>query len=413
MPLPLCTALSSLFLQGLGLIALAGWLVYLSLTHDQTAAGAGFAEAVVCVGAAALLIAAANTMRDRSPGMRGLAVFSQLAWLPVGYFLFQAELTGWGVAAWCLGLFTVALLVVRSTRSWLGVDVLDTVDDEPPSDQALRPRQHAVGGDVFTVSLDSYRPVGHTHKPSARREHPEDARHTRCGNRRVRVISVSTMKRYLVAAFAVVAVANLVSVGIGNATLEWVTKPLLMPLLALLIVVGGGLAHHHARLMVLGLAAATIADVALLIPGQTAFLAGMGFFLIMQVCYIRVFLGLNAWSGVKQRVWVVAAPVAILFAFFIPLWTSLGPLAGPMLVYGTALAFMAVCAMGLSLRAGVGGVLFLISDLLIGVNVAGHDFTGRSLIIMSTYIAAQYLLVTGWAALAAAATPTTPASIKT
>lgn len=126
---PLRVALASLLLQGVGLIGLAGRLVFLSLTEPQSSTGAGFAEAVVCFGVAALLIAAANTLRQRRPGMRGLAVFSQLAWLPVGYFLLQADLVGWGVAAWCLGITTAVLLVARSSRSWLGVDGIDTADE--------------------------------------------------------------------------------------------------------------------------------------------------------------------------------------------------------------------------------------------------------------------------------------------
>lgn len=204
------------------------------------------------------------------------------------------------------------------------------------------------------------------------------------------------MQRVVLTVFGILTIGNLASVAIGNSALEWWTKPLLMPMLILLVIASGGLAYHHARLMVLGLAAATIADVALLIPGQTTFLTGMGFFLLMQACYIRVFIGLDAWSGITGRPWVVAVPATVLVLFFVPLWTTLGQLAVPMLVYGTALAAMAVCAIGLSKRTGIGGVLFLISDLLIGINIADLDFPGRSPIIMTTYIAAQYLLVTGW-----------------
>lgn len=203
-------------------------------------------------------------------------------------------------------------------------------------------------------------------------------------------------RRFILGTFTALAIANPVGVAIGSSSLEWWTKPLLMPMLIGLVVTSGGLAHHHARLMVFGLAAATVADIALLIPDEPAFLVGMGFFLVMQACYIRVFIGLGALPKVMGRRWIVAVPAAVLAAFFIPLWNSLGPLAAPMLVYGVALAAMAVFATGLSTRAGVGGVLFLISDLLIGVNVADLDFPGRGPIIMATYVLAQYLLVTGW-----------------
>ena len=38
-----------------------------------------------------------------------------------------------------------------------------------------------------------------------------------------------------------------------------------------------------------------------------------------------------------------------------------------------------------------------ISDALIGVDKAGAGFPGRGLIVMLTYLAAQYLIATGWA----------------
>lgn len=219
-----------------------------------------------------------------------------------------------------------------------------------------------------------------------------------------------TNQRIPLTLFGALTVGNLVSVAAGLVTLEWLTKPLLMPMLIVLVLVSGGLAHHHARLMVFGLATATIADVALLIDTDLAFLTGMGFFLVMQACYITVFVKLGAWDGVKRRRWLIPALLAFLAAFFIPLWGELGDFAVPMALYGLALAAMAMFAIGLSTRMGIGGVLFLLSDLLIGINVGGLDFPGRGIVIMSTYIAAQYLLISGWLRITAptAERPVTP-----
>lgn len=205
-----------------------------------------------------------------------------------------------------------------------------------------------------------------------------------------------TNQRIPLTLFGALTVGNLISVATGLSTLEWLTKPLLMPMLIVLVLVSGGLAHHHARLMVFGLATATIADIALLIDTDLAFLIGMGFFLIMQAGYITVFVKLGAGNGVRRRPWLIPALLVFLAAFFIPLWSELGDFAVPMALYGLALAGMALFAIGLSTRTGIGGVLFLISDLLIGINVGGLDFPGRGVIIMTTYIAAQYLLITGW-----------------
>lgn len=129
MPTPLRIALGSLLLQAVGLVGMALWLVWLSFTETQASPGAGFAEAAVCVGVAALLAGAAHSLSRRRPGMRGIAVFSQLAWLPIGYFLFQADRGDWGAAAWALGVITAVLLLTRSSREWLGVGLdPDTAD---------------------------------------------------------------------------------------------------------------------------------------------------------------------------------------------------------------------------------------------------------------------------------------------
>ncbi|WP_211354583.1 lysoplasmalogenase [Stackebrandtia albiflava] len=198
------------------------------------------------------------------------------------------------------------------------------------------------------------------------------------------------------AGYALLTAGNLVGVGFDLPAVEWATKPLLMPMLAVLLLTSGGLRLRHGVTMVTGLAAATVADVALLIEGDTAFLVGMGFFLVMQVCYITVFLRMGAWNRIRRFPWLVSVFALVLAAFLVPLWNQLGDMAVPIAGYGTALATMAMFAVGLSNRLGLGGVLFLISDLLIGVGVAGVDFTGRGLIIMATYIAAQYLIVSGW-----------------
>ena len=39
----------------------------------------------------------------------------------------------------------------------------------------------------------------------------------------------------------------------------------------------------------------------------------------------------------------------------------------------------------------------MISDMLIGVDQAELGFPGRGLIVLLTYLAAQYLIATGWA----------------
>jgi uncharacterized membrane protein YhhN len=43
-----------------------------------------------------------------------------------------------------------------------------------------------------------------------------------------------------------------------------------------------------------------------------------------------------------------------------------------------------------------GAILFLISDSALAINKFGHPFGGSSIVIMSTYLLAQYLIITGY-----------------
>jgi uncharacterized membrane protein YhhN len=170
-------------------------------------------------------------------------------------------------------------------------------------------------------------------------------------------------------------------------------KGLLMPSLLLWVVVALGPAAP--RLLVAGLVFATIGDVGL--EFDALFLVGMAGFFSMQVCYVLGFIGMGAWPAVR-RSWAVAAGY---LAFWVAANAVLGPRLGelriPILLYSLALCVMATFAAGVDRRIGLGGLLFLISDMLIGVDLADLGFPGRGMVVMVTYLAAQYLIATGWA----------------
>ncbi|WP_229401807.1 lysoplasmalogenase [Micromonospora okii] len=225
------------------------------------------------------------------------------------------------------------------------------------------------------------------------------------------------------ALFGVAAAVELVGVALDEHVLQWLAKPLLAPLLLLWLLRAGrrgdgpapgssgdrpssgprgdgpggrhvgGMAGRRFDAFALGLVFATGGDVALLLPGEAAFLVGMGSFLGAQVSFIVAFA--------RHRRPRVAAVVAYLVAWAaanVVLWGPLGDLRLPVLGYSLALCLMAAAAVGVSARAAVGGALFLVSDLLIGVDAAGVTLPGHGLLVMGTYIPALLLLTTAWAA---------------
>lgn len=170
-------------------------------------------------------------------------------------------------------------------------------------------------------------------------------------------------------------------------------KGLLMPALLGWVMVALGAAAP--RLLVAGLVLATVGDVGL--EFDSTFLIGMAGFLAMQVCYVLGFIGMGAWPRVR-RTWGIGAGY---LAFWVAANALLGPHLGdlrlPILAYSLALCVMATFAAGVDRRIGLGGLLFLISDMLIGVGLADLGFPGRDTVVMVTYLAAQYLIATGWA----------------
>ncbi|NEA50749.1 lysoplasmalogenase family protein, partial [Streptomyces sp. SID10815] len=74
---------------------------------------------------------------------------------------------------------------------------------------------------------------------------------------------------------------------------------------------------------------------------------------------------------------------------------ALGPVLGVAVAgYALALIGMALTARVLGARAAWGGLVFVVSDLLVGLGAAGTGFAGRDVLVMVTYALALALLVT-------------------
>src|SRR5262245_42634769 len=90
--------------------------------------------------------------------------------------------------------------------------------------------------------------------------------------------------RVIIVLYAFVATVNVMASHAGQSSLDWATKPLLMPLLAGVVVFA---AHEAGRrpspTLLAALATATAGDVALMADGTLPFLIGMAAFLGCQV----------------------------------------------------------------------------------------------------------------------------------
>lgn len=196
----------------------------------------------------------------------------------------------------------------------------------------------------------------------------------------------------LLVGFGLLICLNLVGVAAGWTALQWATKPLLGPVLALYLWRTTGSRHVP---VLAGLCFATAGDVALLVSGSVAFFVGIGFFLGAQLCWTVAFVRAGAVAYLRERRALCAVYLAVWAAANAALAPSFDPaLAVAIAFYSLTLVVMALTAHVRGGRAALGGGVFVFSDLLIGLDVAGWDFTGRSVLVMSSYALALFLITT-------------------
>lgn len=203
-------------------------------------------------------------------------------------------------------------------------------------------------------------------------------------------------------AFAAVFVLHLAAIIIPVDAMRWVTKPLLVPLLAIWILTTTN-NRSFGRWLIAALLFSWLGDVALLWSGSTFFMIGLGCFLVAHLFYIRFFHAVRMRELVAGRWWllvIVALYYAALITLLIPF---LGEMKNPVLVYGLVISLMLLIALHLlfipNRQAGrwmaVGAVLFVLSDSLLAIDKFYSPFTAAAPLIMLTYGLAQYCIVEG------------------
>ncbi|MEV0467791.1 lysoplasmalogenase [Nocardia tengchongensis] len=221
------------------------------------------------------------------------------------------------------------------------------------------------------------------------------------------------MARPFRAAFVGAAAVTVYGAVTGREKLQWVAKPLLMPLLAADVAVNGKRLHPTDRSVLLGsLAAATVGDVLLIDPDDDRrLIAGASSFAVMQTGYSWLWWRHGARprpaiAGQRLAAWLGAAT---LMRFKAP------SVAVPLTVYGATLGTAATLASDPELardakniagvnvpnvdprsRLGLGALLFTVSDGLIVLRrIFARGEKSRRItegVILGTYTAAQYLL---------------------
>ena len=209
--------------------------------------------------------------------------------------------------------------------------------------------------------------------------------------------------KIILIAFVGVSITNLVAQLLISQELIQFTKPVLMPLLLFYIYESSkGKVTTTTLLLFLAILLSWFGDISLLYQTETYFMLGIGFFLIAHVCYILI-LKKATYQKLQFEVFKIlpyAVYLVILFSLLLP---KVGDLTLPIFIYGIVISVMAGTA---RLREGntsnesyqlafYGSILFLISDSLLAIDKFYVNIPFSGLWVMSTYLAAQYLLVKG------------------
>jgi uncharacterized membrane protein YhhN len=175
----------------------------------------------------------------------------------------------------------------------------------------------------------------------------------------------------------------------GNGRLRRVTKPALMPLLAVQV----GTADP---LILSGLAASGVGDIALLSKTDAAFTAGLASFLAAHGFYLAAFRQRRRLAWRDLQAFVVLYGLTWIGLNFV-LWPRTGRLRLPVLIYGTALVSMGVAALETGVpTVAAGGAAFVISDSVLALNTFGsRQRKWADAVVMATYTLAQALIAHG------------------
>ena len=191
--------------------------------------------------------------------------------------------------------------------------------------------------------------------------------------------------------FGAVAVVSLVAEFAVWHGVSWICRLLLMPLLVWLCWAGAARRTRLLTLVMIALGFSWLGDFA----GFTVLLK-IGFFLVAQILYIVAFRPYWRRSLLSRPPLLIAYAVALAAVIGVSA-VAAGPLAVPVAVYGASLALMAVLATGVSRLTGIGGLLFLLSDIVLAVGyfIAPGAIPHGAFVNMAIYLPAQLLIALG------------------
>jgi uncharacterized membrane protein YhhN len=210
-------------------------------------------------------------------------------------------------------------------------------------------------------------------------------------------------RNYGLIVFVFVAIVHLFSIAVDISALRFVTKLLLMPILAATVFCASD--HPQKNYIITALVFSFLGDFFLLLESKMPlfFIFGLLAFLITHVLYI-IFFTRTKTAGkslLRTQPYIPFLVIAYGAGLVYFLYPSLGSLKIPVIVYAGIICSMLLCTFYVYSTVGAvtglqfiaGALLFVISDSLLAINKFYEPLPFAALLIMLTYCAAQYFIV--------------------
>ena len=189
---------------------------------------------------------------------------------------------------------------------------------------------------------------------------------------------------------------------------HYFTKPLITLSLFGLLLIHTGLRGRFSKRIGIGLIFGLIGDIFLLFDNHNEqfFIYGLVAFLLGHLSYMSAFyldykISKAVYKKHSKNAIIAYGFYSILFCA--GLWTYLGPMKIPVIIYALAISAMGIMAVNRFGRVNslsydlifYGSLLFVLSDSVLAIDRFVHGFKLSGAIVMVSYMAAQYLITMG------------------
>lgn len=142
-----------------------------------------------------------------------------------------------------------------------------------------------------------------------------------------------------------------------------------------------------------------------ILENKDLFIPGLCCFLLAHLMYLIVFFNTPGRNVIFRNRWYLLIPVILTGTGLIfYLYNDLAAMRTPVIIYSIVILTMLTGAINRLEKVNrrsyylvlAGAILFVISDSAIAINKFSHHFNSSGIVIMATYILAQYLIVMGY-----------------